>query len=326
MPPVAGPRRGGPVLLASSAGGHFTELQIIARQRGIRRDEQHWVVPSTAQTRSALAGHPSVTWVPQVGAHEFSKAVQQLGAALRLHRALRPRMVLSAGAAQAVPHLLAAGALHTPVQYVESVARVDGPSLTGRLVAQLPTAQRYAPVPGWGRRWQTAPNVFSLFRAVPGDRREIRHAVVALGTERFPFHRALAEARAALPSAAEVIWQTGATTYALRGSELPHWIPSDELAEAMAGADVVITHAGAGSILTALGVGHVPVVLPRSGALGEHVDEHQIRMAHGLAERGLVVLVRPGEALCPEHLERAAGTRVVVATSAALPVAEPVGH
>lgn len=311
MQGVIAPRRLGPVLLASSAGGHFTELQIIARQRGIRRDDQHWVVPRTAQTESALTGHPSVTWVPQVGSHEFSKAVQQFGAALRLHRAVRPRMVLSAGAAQAVPHLLVAGMLHTPVEYVESVARIDGPSLTGRLVAQLPTAHLCAPVAGWGRRWPVMPNVFSDYRAIPGEPREIRRAVVALGTERFPFHRAVAEARAALGPGVNVVWQTGSTTYALNGAELQHWIPSDALAEAMVHADVVITHAGAGSILTALGAGHVPVVLPRSGSLGEHVDEHQSRMAQGLAERGLVILVRPGEALCPEHLERASGARVV---------------
>jgi UDP-N-acetylglucosamine--N-acetylmuramyl-(pentapeptide) pyrophosphoryl-undecaprenol N-acetylglucosamine transferase len=69
----------------------------------------------------------------------------------------------------------------------------------------------------------------------------------------------------------------------------------------------VIVHGGAGSILTALGHGRVPVVLARSAALGEHVDDHQERMCESLAERGLIVLVRPDEVLEKRHLERAAG-------------------
>jgi UDP-N-acetylglucosamine transferase subunit ALG13 len=51
-----------------------------------------------------------------------------------------------------------------------------------------------------------------------------------------------------------------------------------------------VTHAGVGSILSARRAGHVPLVVPRRRALGEHVDDHQVRFAAWMADRGQVVL------------------------------------
>ena len=59
----------------------------------------------------------------------------------------------------------------------------------------------------------------------------------------------------------------------------------------MRAADVVVCHAGAGSILLARRCGHRPIVMARLGELGEAVDDHQLIMARRLDASGVVTLV-----------------------------------
>jgi UDP-N-acetylglucosamine transferase subunit ALG13 len=64
-----------------------------------------------------------------------------------------------------------------------------------------------------------------------------------------------------------------------------------EVLKCMRRADVVVCHAGAGSILCALRAGHRPVVAPRLKRFGETVDDHQVEFAAALAAEGSVVAV-----------------------------------
>lgn len=59
---------------------------------------------------------------------------------------------------------------------------------------------------------------------------------------------------------------------------------------AVSEAEVVILHAGAGSVLHALGAGKAPVIMARRAELGEHVDDHQVEFARELALTGRVVV------------------------------------
>jgi UDP-N-acetylglucosamine transferase subunit ALG13 len=69
------------------------------------------------------------------------------------------------------------------------------------------------------------------------------------------------------------------------------YLPLDELAGLVREARVVITHAGAGSILLALTNAKRPVVVPRLRAFGETVDDHQLESARRFARAGLVTVV-----------------------------------
>jgi UDP-N-acetylglucosamine transferase subunit ALG13 len=51
-------------------------------------------------------------------------------------------------------------------------------------------------------------------------------------------------------------------------------------------ARVVVTHAGAGSLLTALERGRRILAIPRVAALGEAVDDHQKELCEALATAG----------------------------------------
>jgi UDP-N-acetylglucosamine transferase subunit ALG13 len=293
------------VLLVATPGGHVEELLLLAPRLGIDPHEVQWVTSRTPQTESLLAGE-TVHWMPHVGSGDLVGSARLLPAALRLNRRVRPRMVVSTGAAAAAPHLVAAAVNGCRTTYVESATRVAGPSQTGKLAQRLPRTTLFVQGEGWGDpRWTPIPDVFAGFEVTerPGPLREVRSAVVTLGTERFPFPRAV-ERAAALLQGREVFWQTGSTEARVDGEPLPQWVPADELRKACEDADVLITHGGVGSALVALASGKVPIILPRRSAQGEHIDDHQLEVAEVLAERGLAICVDPDE-LCEEHLRRA---------------------
>lgn len=56
-------------------------------------------------------------------------------------------------------------------------------------------------------------------------------------------------------------------------------------------AEVVILHAGAGSVIHALRAGKTPIVMARRAKFGEHVDDHQIEFARKLMLTGRVLAV-----------------------------------
>ena len=177
------------------------------------------------------------------------------------------------------------------------------------LAAALPRARLLAPRPGWGDPWVHELDAFSAFDVTTSGRSvPLTHAVVALGSEQYSFHRAVEAVERALPAGVATTWQIGETE-CRDGVRRNRWLTAAEMSTAMAAADVVITHGGAGSVLTALSAGKVPVVLPRRTDQGEHVDDHQVRMVASLAARGLVIEARP-EDLSSEHLETAAALGV----------------
>lgn len=117
--------------------------------------------------------------------------------------------------------------------------------------------------------------------------------LVTVGTDHHPFDRMVAwsERWAANHPDVEVIVQHGASRRptTLTGYER---IPHQELTELMRRADVVVAHGGGGSITQCWETGKLPIVVARTRALGEHVDDHQVAFAERLAEMGNIHLAR----------------------------------
>jgi UDP-N-acetylglucosamine transferase subunit ALG13 len=112
---------------------------------------------------------------------------------------------------------------------------------------------------------------------------------VTVGTHHQPFQRLLA-ALASLP-ADELVVQYGPAAAPAGVARAEAYMPFEEMLACYRGADVVITHAGVGSILCARREGHVPLVVPRRHDLGEHVDDHQAELTRALEAKGSVIAV-----------------------------------
>jgi UDP-N-acetylglucosamine--N-acetylmuramyl-(pentapeptide) pyrophosphoryl-undecaprenol N-acetylglucosamine transferase len=117
---------------------------------------------------------------------------------------------------------------------------------------------------------------------------------VTLGTHQQPFDRAV-DLVAALQERDNVLVQHGATPPrpGLPHVEWSEYLDWEPLTARMRDADVVITHAGVGSAVTAIRAGKKPVLVPRLARFGEHVDDHQLQLAARLADFGLAVVWSP---------------------------------
>ena len=133
---------------------------------------------------------------------------------------------------------------------------------------------------------------------------------VTLRTHQQPFHR-LVRGLAALP-AEELVVQHGAAAPPPGVRRAVPFMPFPEVLDTLRRADVVVTHAGVGSILCATNAGHVPIVVPRLKRHGEHVDDHQVELIDELGRLGKVHVVwEVGE--LPQAVAHAAPRRSAVA-------------
>lgn len=296
-------------LLVATPGGHIEELYEVVPRLDMG-EHRLWVTTQTPQT-SRLLKSEQCRWVRPVQARQKWRAAATLPEALHVIRTKRPSQVISTGAALAVPYLTAASLLRVPAHYIESATRVAGPSLTGKFVSHLSGVQLYhqsftQPID----RWTEFGSVFDNYEPGPRRTEAPRRAVVTVGTERFPFSRALEQVLPALPAGVESLIQTGNTPWTQQGYPTTAWVPGDELLRAVREADLVVTHAGVGSVLTALRAGKHPVLIPRLAAYGEHVDDHQLELATLLEKRGLATVVSPGQDLEEVLLDAAGKTTV----------------
>lgn len=305
-------------LLVASTGGHLNELVRLAPRLAPVDHDVVWVTNDTVQSRSLLAGERTVL-VPYTGSHNLPGTAANAVRAVGVLRRHRPDRVVSTGSGIALAFLPAARALGVPAHYVESATRVLGPSVTGRALQAVPGVHCYTQHPAWSsHRWASAGSILDgLEQRVATRTPRVRRVVVTLGSWRQSFRRLVEHLVPLLPDGAEVVWQTGHTDVTGLVAAPTPWLPADELAAAVAAADLVVTHAGMGATLDALEAGRCPVVVARSPVHGEQVDDHQVQLAAELARRGLAV-VREPEALTAADLLDAAA-RVVERTDSPPP-------
>ena len=108
---------------------------------------------------------------------------------------------------------------------------------------------------------------------------------VAVGTHPQSFDRLL-KALDELNLKDEIFAQTGHSAYEPKNYSFKPLLALTEFSEHMQDADVVITHGGAGSILTAFEAGKKVIVVPRHKKFNEHTNDHQLELAHALALEG----------------------------------------
>lgn len=67
---------------------------------------------------------------------------------------------------------------------------------------------------------------------------------------------------------------------------------------------IVISHAGAGSLINIIESGQVPIIVPRQKKYGEHIDDHQIELAQVLSSEEKIIALHDIVDL-PEALRKA---------------------
>ena len=120
----------------------------------------------------------------------------------------------------------------------------------------------------------------------------------SVGSSTIPFDR-LVRALESMETDEDLVVQTGVSTVRPRRAKVLDYVGYDEFVALIRSARVVVTHAGAGSVITALGEGKRPIIVPRRAAQGEAVDDHQVTFARRVAELGLATVVEDVSVLAP---------------------------
>jgi UDP-N-acetylglucosamine--N-acetylmuramyl-(pentapeptide) pyrophosphoryl-undecaprenol N-acetylglucosamine transferase len=275
-------------LLVASEGGHLAELNLL--YKGISPEEDHvWVTFDNPQSRSLLAGQV-VHFAPFVGSRDLAGTARAAVWARNLLRTNRFDTVVSTGASIALAILPLASRSGAKCYYIESATRTVGPSLTGRLLTPFRSIHLCTQHERWAnRRWTYMVSVFDGFRSLPiTPPTPPRRIVVSLGMHKgFGFRRLLEQLVQIVPDSIDVLWQVGCTDTTGLDINSRMSLPPTELSHAMAESDVVITHAGVGSAMSALAAGKRPVLIPRRKRFKEQCDDHQALMASELERREL---------------------------------------
>jgi len=301
-------------LFVATTGGHLTQLHSLA-DRIPPDPDAVWVTHANEQSTSLLADR-DVVYIPYVGVRDVRSVLRTVRRAHALYRRRRPTRAVSTGSGIALAYLPYLAARGVDCHYIESAARVGGPSITGRIMRWVPGVRTYTQYRHWsGPHWHYGGNGFDAYEPVSTDRQlgDTIRVVVTVGTAaEFPFRRAMLALskllceggglEQATGKRVEVLWQTGCTPV----DDLPltptPFLPAADLAAALARADIVVSHAGAGSALANLAAGRFAVMVSRVAAFGEAGDDHQRQLAEELVSRGLALHRPPDEVMVDDLL------------------------
>ena len=116
--------------------------------------------------------------------------------------------------------------------------------------------------------------------------------LVTLGTQDKSFHRLLEEIERLIQKKVirdRVVVQAGETKFESKHMEIFDLLPMDEFESYMKSADLVITHGGIGSILTALNYGKKVIAVPRLSKYKEHTNDHQLQIIEDFKDRKYII-------------------------------------
>ncbi len=285
-------------LLVANGGGHMRQLHALAsRIPEVRDAERVWVTFDESPSRS-LVGDERLVAAYAPTTRNIKNLVRNYLLARRLLKEEHFDIAVSTGSALAVPFLTQASRRGIPCHYIESAARVEAPSLSGRMVARSGRVAMYTQHERWAdETWAFRGSVFEGFVAVPRPDPLVRRVLVTLGSTDLRFDRLVNRLQTIIPESVEVHWQIGKTAPPppRPGWESSTYLPAAAFRAEIAKADTVVTHSGTGTALTSLENGRMPVLVPRSGDAGEAVDNHQQELAGHLRDAALAVVADADE-------------------------------
>ena len=283
------------VCLAASPGGHMAELYSVRAAFDGR--PRIWVTGASRQADALREAGEDVRELPPWGRDPpgLRGLAPNLRAARRVLRSAPAAALVTTGAGTVVPYALMARAAGSELFFMETMARVTGASLTGRIVAPFARAVLV--------QW---PEMRAVYRratvcrpallesgdhaATPGA----QGTFVSVGTRPEPFDRLLATVDRAVAAGTlpgPVVAQSGTSTYRPVSYSASAWMAPEEVERAMTQARYVVCHGGAAMVSGAVAAGHRPLVLARRRAAGEHRTEHQQQLVERLARERAVVAV-----------------------------------
>lgn len=115
---------------------------------------------------------------------------------------------------------------------------------------------------------------------------------ITVGTQKFQFNRLLKTIDNLIENkdiVDKVICQAGYSTYSPKNYKTIKFMSQSEYNQNIKNCDLLITHAGVGTILEAKKNNKTVIVVPRLKKYKEHVDDHQQQIAYGFSKKEIVL-------------------------------------
>lgn len=119
------------VCLVGSSGGHLTHLYML--KPFWQDQERFWVTFDKADAQSILAGERMIPCYYPTN-RNLKNLIRNTFLAWKVLRKEKPDVIISSGAAVAVPFFYLGKLFGAKTVYIEVFDRIDGPTLTGKLV------------------------------------------------------------------------------------------------------------------------------------------------------------------------------------------------
>jgi len=123
---------------------------------------------------------------------------------------------------------------------------------------------------------------------------------VVLGTHELPFIRLLDEVERVKAQGLiedEIIVQSGHTKYESKHMTIKPFFTPDQMDILYQQADLIISHAGTGSVISGLKKEKKVIVAPRLKKFAEHNDDHQLELCQVFSEQGHILCYHEGDKL-----------------------------
>ena len=122
---------------------------------------------------------------------------------------------------------------------------------------------------------------------------------VTVGSQKFQFNRLLSEVKTLIDCQIvdknEIFVQSGYCTKLLDSFAYEAFLDRDQFSSYIEQANLVITHGGTGSIITALKKNKKVIAVPRLKKFSEHVDDHQCQLLSVFKDKGYIEVFNEGE-------------------------------
>lgn len=297
------------VCIAASGGGHLRQTLDL---QPVWSRYDYWFVTEQSALGESVAKEHRACFVKHYsfGQIRWGQPIKMIVAMLynffqsvRLIARQRPDVVLTTGAGAVFWTCLLARATGARLILIESFARFRGPSKFGRMLKPFAT-DVIVQSPKLKEQWPEA-ILFDPFRIVTGVRPTKKPLILATVGATLPFDRlsnGMIELVRSGDISEEMILQVG------RNSAVPmekaahllrcvETLDFGEMRGILREAEIVVTHGGTGSLITALREGCRVVAMPRRFHYRELYDDHQLEIIDAFADRGLIEV-----ALEPEDL------------------------
>lgn len=283
----------GAVVVAT--GGHLEQAIRRVDQLGLNSTVTFFV-PRNSQSETRLHAFKH-NFVAKVGSRDFLGFIKVAFQLMFIMNKRKYDYVLSTGAGVAIACRIVCKLKGLDFIYIESIARQSSPSMTGRILVQMRTKNLYTESDSFDpTQWLPIDSLFAQYRSY--DRNPEKYSsdplkiFVTAGTVHdFEFRRLVDLVDAVTNESDHIVWQIGfLESVPLQGKVFKE-LSATEFEENLKKADVVISHAGVGSILNILDIGKFPILIPRKPEYNEHIDNHQLEIATLLRNLDLCTVV-----------------------------------